>query len=87
MYYLIGYPGFQYNQVEKDSFIWREKEVSLKVDMAEASREVSAFSETKIAEMGSLLQKIVDEKRLLETKLEEASREPGNWVQMMHSNY
>ncbi|CAL9089263.1 unnamed protein product [Musa textilis] len=62
-------------QVEKDSFIWREKEVKLKVELADVARRVAAFSESKIVELEQILQKIVDERVLLEIKLEEAARE------------
>ncbi|URD94822.1 E3 ubiquitin-protein ligase BRE1-like [Musa troglodytarum] len=61
--------------VEKDSFIWREKEVKLKVELADVARRVAAFSESKIVELEQILQKIVDERVLLEIKLEEAARE------------
>ncbi|XP_078428745.1 histone mono-ubiquitination 1 isoform X2 [Wolffia australiana] len=64
-------------QVEKDTFFWREKEVSLKIDMADICRRVSAVSECKIAELEKLLPKVVDEKAELEAKLREAFSEPG----------
>ncbi|CAA6671817.1 unnamed protein product [Spirodela intermedia] len=64
-------------QVEKDTFIWREKEVSLKVDIADISRRASAVAESRIAELQKLLLKQVDEREQLGVRLEEASREPG----------
>uniref|UniRef100_A0A1D1YAN6 E3 ubiquitin protein ligase n=1 Tax=Anthurium amnicola TaxID=1678845 RepID=A0A1D1YAN6_9ARAE len=64
-------------QVEKDSFVWREKEVVLKVDMADISRRASAVAESRIAELEKLWLKEADEKARLETKLEEVSGEPG----------
>ncbi|CAL9165191.1 unnamed protein product [Musa hybrid cultivar] len=63
--------------VEKDSFIWREKEVKLKVELADISRRVAAFSESRIVELEQILQKLADERVLLEIKLEEAAREPS----------
>ncbi|KAJ6835519.1 E3 ubiquitin-protein ligase BRE1-like 1 [Iris pallida] len=64
-------------QVEKDNFICHEKEVNAKVDLADVSRRVAAFSESQIAELEQYLQKLVEERIMLETKLEDASRESG----------
>ncbi|KAJ8513461.1 hypothetical protein OPV22_003895 [Ensete ventricosum] len=64
-------------QVEKDSFIWREKEVKLKVELADIVRRVAAFSGSRIVELEQILQKLADERVLLEIKLEEAAREPS----------
>ncbi|RZR90691.1 hypothetical protein BHM03_00018630 [Ensete ventricosum] len=63
-------------EVEKDSFIWREKEVKLKVELADIVRRVAAFSGSRIVELEQILQKLADERVLLEIKLEEAAREP-----------
>lgn len=51
--------------------------MTLKVDLAELSWRVSAFSESRAAELEKELQILSGERILLETKLEEASREPG----------
>ncbi|KAJ6849638.1 E3 ubiquitin-protein ligase BRE1-like 1 [Iris pallida] len=64
-------------QVEKDSFIWHEKEVNLKADLADVSQRVAAFSESQIAELEQDLQKLLEERVMLETKLEEATGESG----------
>nr|XP_010933635.2 LOW QUALITY PROTEIN: E3 ubiquitin-protein ligase BRE1-like 1 [Elaeis guineensis] len=64
-------------QVERDNFVWHEKEMSLKIDLADISWRESAFSESRTAELEQRLQKLAEERILLETKLEEASREPG----------
>ncbi|XP_038982477.1 E3 ubiquitin-protein ligase BRE1-like 1 isoform X3 [Phoenix dactylifera] len=64
-------------QVEKDNFVWHEKEMSLKIDLADIFWRVSSFSESRTAELEQRLQKLAEERILLETKLEEASREPG----------
>lgn len=64
-------------QVEKDSFSWHEKEVNLKVELADIAQRVSLFSESRIAELEQILQKLANERVLLETKFEEATREPS----------
>ncbi|XP_077236568.1 E3 ubiquitin-protein ligase BRE1-like 1 [Tasmannia lanceolata] len=64
-------------QVEKDNFFWWEKEVNLKIDLADASQEVSEIADSRISELENELQRRIDERNLLETKLEESSREPG----------
>ncbi|XP_008803814.1 E3 ubiquitin-protein ligase BRE1-like 1 isoform X1 [Phoenix dactylifera] len=64
-------------QVEKDNFVWHEKEMTLKVDLAEISWRVSVFSESRTAELDQELQRLAEERIVLETKLEEALREPG----------
>lgn len=51
--------------------------MSLNIDLADMSWRVSAFSESRTAELEQRLQNLAEERILLETKLEEASREPG----------
>ncbi|XP_042388910.1 E3 ubiquitin-protein ligase BRE1-like 1 isoform X1 [Zingiber officinale] len=62
-------------QVEKDSFIWWEKEVNLKHEIADVGRTISFLSESRIAELQQILQKLADERVMLENKLEAATRE------------
>ncbi|XP_074573606.1 LOW QUALITY PROTEIN: E3 ubiquitin-protein ligase BRE1-like 1 [Curcuma longa] len=62
-------------QVEKDSFVWWEKEVNLKHEIADVGRTISFLSESRIAELEQILQKLADERVMLETKLEAATRE------------
>ncbi|XP_072988140.1 E3 ubiquitin-protein ligase BRE1-like 1 isoform X1 [Typha latifolia] len=64
-------------QVEKENFIWHEKEVTVKVDLADISHRVSGHFESRISELEHDLQKLIDGKTLLEVKLEEAARGPG----------
>ncbi|KAK9148338.1 hypothetical protein Scep_007095 [Stephania cephalantha] len=63
--------------VEKDSLFWKEAEVNVKVDVADVSRRASAVSHSRIVDLEKEMQKQIDERNLLESKLEEASREPG----------
>ncbi|XP_062184470.1 E3 ubiquitin-protein ligase BRE1-like 1 [Phragmites australis] len=64
-------------QVDKDSFVWQERQFNLKVDLAEIPQKVSAYCESRIADLEKDVQKLCDEKNMLVMKLEEASREPG----------
>ncbi|KAG8083154.1 hypothetical protein GUJ93_ZPchr0014g46985 [Zizania palustris] len=64
-------------QVDKDKFVWQERQFNLKVDLAEIPERVSAFCECRIADLKKDIQKLCDEKNMLVLKLEEASREPG----------
>ncbi|KAF8406282.1 hypothetical protein HHK36_008367 [Tetracentron sinense] len=66
-----------YVLVEKDNFGWREKEVTVKVDLADIFRRASAVADSRISELEKEIQKRIDERIMIETKLEEASREPG----------
>ncbi|KAK9142960.1 hypothetical protein Syun_012360 [Stephania yunnanensis] len=68
---------FEKLQVEKDSIFWKEAEVNVKVDVADVSRRASAVSHSRIVDLEKEMQKQIDERNLLESKLEEASREPG----------
>lgn len=50
----------------------------MKSDLLDVSRRSSAVAESRIADLGSQMQKHIDERSRIEAKLEEASREPGN---------
>ncbi|KAF9687687.1 hypothetical protein SADUNF_Sadunf02G0119000 [Salix dunnii] len=64
-------------QVEKDNLAWKEKELNMKNDMVEVCRRSTAVVESRIADLGKEIQKQINERNMIETKLEEASREPG----------
>ncbi|EEC77758.1 hypothetical protein OsI_16895 [Oryza sativa Indica Group] len=64
-------------QVDKDKFVWQERQFNLKVDLAEIPERVSTYCESSIADLKKDIQKLRDEKNMLILKLEEASREPG----------
>ncbi|XP_058084493.1 E3 ubiquitin-protein ligase BRE1-like 1 isoform X2 [Magnolia sinica] len=64
-------------QVEKDNFIWREKEVNAKVDLAEISQRACGVAEYRKSELEKEIKRQIEERNLFETRLEEASREPG----------
>ncbi|PIA50300.1 hypothetical protein AQUCO_01300798v1 [Aquilegia coerulea] len=68
---------FEKLQVEKDNLVWREAEVNLKIDLADIFQRASAVADSRISGLEKLIQKQIDDRNMLEAKLEEASREPG----------
>ncbi|XP_043720938.1 E3 ubiquitin-protein ligase BRE1-like 1 isoform X2 [Telopea speciosissima] len=68
---------FEKLQVEKDNFTWREKEVNMKVDLADVFRRASTITDSRMGELEKEMQKRVDERNLLEARLKEVSGEPG----------
>uniref|UniRef100_A0A5B7BUQ2 E3 ubiquitin protein ligase n=1 Tax=Davidia involucrata TaxID=16924 RepID=A0A5B7BUQ2_DAVIN len=68
---------FEKLQVEKDNVAWREKEMIMKNDLVDVFHRSSAVAESRITELEIEMQKQINEKNLIETKLEEGSREPG----------
>ncbi|XP_078163877.1 histone mono-ubiquitination 1 isoform X2 [Carex rostrata] len=64
-------------QIEKDKFFWREKESSLKADIGEISQRKNSYYESRFSELEQDLQKLAEERAVMERKLEEALREPG----------
>ncbi|XP_068651432.1 E3 ubiquitin-protein ligase BRE1-like 1 [Aristolochia californica] len=64
-------------QVEKDNFICWEKEANLKIELAEISRKAFTDANHKRSEIEKELQRRIDERSWIETRLQEASREPG----------
>ncbi|KAA3471488.1 E3 ubiquitin-protein ligase BRE1-like 1 isoform X1 [Gossypium australe] len=68
---------FEKLQVEKDNLAWREKELSIKNDIADVFQRSLAVANSRASHLGAEIQRQVDERKRLEAKLEEASREPG----------
>ncbi|CAK9153322.1 unnamed protein product, partial [Ilex paraguariensis] len=68
---------FEKLQFEKDNLAWREKEMILKNDLLDVFHRCSAVDDSRIAELGIELQKRINERNLIESKLEEASKERG----------
>ncbi|MBA0802189.1 hypothetical protein Gohar_012509 [Gossypium harknessii] len=64
-------------QVEKDNLAWKEKELSIKNDIADVFQRSLAISDSRASHMGAGIQRQIDERKRIEAKLEEASREPG----------
>ncbi|OMP00714.1 Zinc finger, RING-type [Corchorus olitorius] len=68
---------FEKLQVEKDNLAWREKELSVKMDIADVFRRSLAVSDSRASHLGAEIQRQIDERKRIEAKLEEASIEPG----------
>ncbi|XP_039034318.1 E3 ubiquitin-protein ligase BRE1-like 1 isoform X2 [Hibiscus syriacus] len=68
---------FEKLQVEKDNLAWREKELNIKNDIADVFQRSLAVSNSRASYLGAEIQRQIDERKRIEAKLEEASREPG----------
>lgn len=68
---------FQKLQVEKDNLGWREKEATIKNEIGEVLRRSSTVADFRISDLKMEIQKQIDGRKMIEAKLEEASREPG----------
>ncbi|KAJ8541679.1 hypothetical protein K7X08_002495 [Anisodus acutangulus] len=64
-------------QVEKDNLSWREKEMNLKNDIIDVFRRSSTIADSRIAWLEKEIQKHMQERNMIEAKLQEASKEPG----------
>lgn len=56
---------------------WREKELSIKNDIADVFRRSLAVADSKASHLDAEIQQKFDEIKGIKVKLEEASREPG----------
>ncbi|KAF5952884.1 hypothetical protein HYC85_010828 [Camellia sinensis] len=75
---LVQYQAlFEKLQAEKDNHGWREKEMNMKNDLVDVFNRNAAVAECRTTELQIEIQKQINEKNLIETRLEEASREPG----------
>ncbi|KAL5728381.1 RING-type E3 ubiquitin transferase [Ranunculus cassubicifolius] len=68
---------FEKLQTEKDNLVWREAEVNVKSDLSDIFQRDSAVSDSQITYLQNLIQKHIEERNLLEIRLEDASKEPG----------
>lgn len=57
--------------------MWRERELNVKNDVVDVLRRSAAVIDYRITDLGIEIQKQIDERKRIEEKLEEASREPG----------
>ncbi|XP_027112931.1 E3 ubiquitin-protein ligase BRE1-like 1 isoform X1 [Coffea arabica] len=64
-------------QVEKDNLAWREKEMHLRVELLDINHRSASVADLRITELEKGIQKYINEKNLIEVKLEEALREPS----------
>ena len=64
-------------QVEKDNLVWKERELNMKNDLVDVCRRSTAVVDSRAADLGKEIQKQINERNMIETNLEESSREPG----------
>ncbi|XP_019082403.1 PREDICTED: E3 ubiquitin-protein ligase BRE1-like 1 isoform X1 [Camelina sativa] len=64
-------------QVEKDSIVWREREMNVKNELVDVSRRTSAVTDSKMATLDVEIQKQLDEKNRIKTRLGNITRERG----------
>uniref|UniRef100_A0A6N2MUG0 E3 ubiquitin protein ligase n=1 Tax=Salix viminalis TaxID=40686 RepID=A0A6N2MUG0_SALVM len=68
---------FEKLQVEKDTLVWKERELNMKNDLVDVCQRSTAVVDSRIADLGKEIQKQINERNMIETNLEEASRDPG----------
>ncbi|KAF7844930.1 E3 ubiquitin-protein ligase BRE1-like 1 isoform X1 [Senna tora] len=68
---------FEKLQVEKDNLVWREREWYIKSDLVDVFQRSVAVSDSKAADFGAEIKKKIEERNVIENKLQEAAREPG----------
>ncbi|KAG6747915.1 hypothetical protein POTOM_047806 [Populus tomentosa] len=68
---------FEKLQVEKDNLVWKERELNMKNDLVDVCRRSTAVVDSRAADLGKEIQKQINERNMIETNLEESSREPG----------
>ena len=64
-------------QAEKDNLVWKEREINVKSDVVDVLRRSAAIIDSKSTDLRIEIQKQIDERKIYEARLEEASREPG----------
>ncbi|CAO2834803.1 unnamed protein product [Amaranthus hypochondriacus] len=68
---------FKKLQAEKEKVSWKEREAVVRIDIGDVFRRSLTTTCSRINELETEIQKQNDEKKHMESKLEEASREPG----------
>ncbi|XP_073030529.1 E3 ubiquitin-protein ligase BRE1-like 1 isoform X1 [Primulina eburnea] len=64
-------------QVEKDALFWRERENHMKSELIDVLQQSSAFADSRISDLETEIRRFIKEKTDIETKLEDALKEPG----------
>ncbi|KZV49042.1 hypothetical protein F511_10993 [Dorcoceras hygrometricum] len=64
-------------QVEKDTLFWREKENIVKSELVDVLHQSSAVADSRIRDLEVEIQRCIKAKTEIETKLEDALKEPG----------
>ncbi|CAN8318537.1 unnamed protein product [Cochlearia groenlandica] len=73
-------------QVEKDSIVWREREMNIKNELVDVSRRFSAVADSRIATLDLEIQKQLEEKTRIKTRLGNISREKGHKMTTLTNN-
>ncbi|KAF3440070.1 hypothetical protein FNV43_RR18348 [Rhamnella rubrinervis] len=75
---VFGYQAmYEKLQAEKDNLVWRERELNVKNDVVDVAQRSSVLVDSRITDLRIDIQKYIDQRKIIETKLEEASREQG----------
>ncbi|KAM7276194.1 hypothetical protein ACFE04_018060 [Oxalis oulophora] len=69
--------SFEKLQVERDHLVWRERELTMKNDLADVSRKYSAVAKHRISDLETEIHKQIEERNRIQNKLDKASKEPG----------
>ncbi|CAA0842721.1 E3 ubiquitin-protein ligase BRE1-like 1 [Striga hermonthica] len=64
-------------QVEKESLYWREKEFHMKNEFVDVLHRSSSVASSRIRDLEVEIQRHIEERDEIESKMEEASKEPG----------
>lgn len=64
-------------QVQKDKIAWKEREAVVRTDLGDVYRRSLTTAGSRIDDLEIAIQRQNDERKQIELKLEEASREPG----------
>ncbi|GAB2224302.1 hypothetical protein Drorol1_Dr00005055 [Drosera rotundifolia] len=68
---------FEKLQGEKDNLPWREREANVLNELGDLYGRTSFVAESRINELGVEIQKQIDERHMIETKIQDSVREPG----------
>jgi E3 ubiquitin-protein ligase BRE1 len=77
VYLVVKLSSIRKFQVEKDSIVWKEREINIKNELGDVSRKTSAVTDSRMASLDSEIQKQLDEKMRIKTRLGNISRERG----------
>lgn len=78
VYLVVKLSSIRKFQVEKDSIVWKEREMNIKNELVDVSRRTSAVADSRMASLDSEIQKQLDEKMRIKTRLGNISRERGH---------
>ncbi|KAH7519670.1 E3 ubiquitin-protein ligase BRE1-like 1 [Ziziphus jujuba] len=75
---VFGYQAmYEKLQAEKDNLVWRERELNVKNDVVDVVRRSCILVDSRVTDLRIEIQKQIDQRKMIEAKLEEASKEPG----------